>query len=116
MSALPSTSKVAGQCPMGCGETLFLGSGGYITCSLIGCPHPAAASDLLHLPTDHFVVFDEDGFTLEHPARERVQGTMHNCPTHAQLRALKGAPMKPGRYLVSGDGLVPLVFVEVADA
>ena len=40
-------TDVRGFCPMGCGETLFLGSGGYVTCSLIGCPRPDAASILL---------------------------------------------------------------------
>lgn len=39
--------RVRGICPMGCGETLFLGAGGYVTCSWIDCPDPAAASDLL---------------------------------------------------------------------
>lgn len=39
--------KVAGRCPMGCGETLFLGTGGHVTCSLVGCPDPCAADDLL---------------------------------------------------------------------
>jgi hypothetical protein len=41
--------KVAGECPMGCGRTLFLGSGGHVTCSLLGCPNPAAADEWLHL-------------------------------------------------------------------
>jgi hypothetical protein len=106
--------KVAGKCPMGCGETLFLGDGGHVTCSLLGCLRPSAGDELLHLPTEHYVVIDADGFTLEHPARERVEGTMHNCPTHSALRALDGAPMPPGRYVVSGDGRTPLVFVDAA--
>jgi hypothetical protein len=40
-------SKVAGQCPMGCGETLFLGESGHITCSVLDCPDPGAADDAL---------------------------------------------------------------------
>lgn len=42
---------VAGRCPA-CGSngTLFLGSGGYVTCSVSYCPNPSAAADLL-LPT-----------------------------------------------------------------
>jgi hypothetical protein len=39
--------RVAGRCPRGCGETLFLGSGGYVTCSHLGCPDPEAATRLL---------------------------------------------------------------------
>ncbi|MFE5958934.1 DUF6085 family protein [Streptomyces rubiginosohelvolus] len=38
---------VQGHCPA-CGRTsLFLGSGGYITCARIDCPEPDAASTLL---------------------------------------------------------------------
>lgn len=39
--------RVRGKCPMGCGETLFLGAGGYVTCSYLPCPNPGAASDRL---------------------------------------------------------------------
>jgi hypothetical protein len=85
---------------MGCGETLFLGDGGHVTCSLLGCPNPCAADKLLHLHTDHVVTFDKDGFVLEHPTRERVEGTMHDCPIHGYLRGLDAAPMRPGRYRV----------------
>lgn len=39
--------KVQGQCPA-CGrESLFLGDGGYVTCAILECPQPEAASDLL---------------------------------------------------------------------
>lgn len=41
------SEKVAGQCPMGCGETLFLGEGGHVTCSVISCPDPGAADRAL---------------------------------------------------------------------
>jgi hypothetical protein len=43
-----SLDKVAGECPMGCGRTLFLGNGGHVTCSLLGCPAPCAVDELLH--------------------------------------------------------------------
>lgn len=32
---------------MGCGQSLFLGDGGYVTCSYVECPDPAAATRLL---------------------------------------------------------------------
>jgi hypothetical protein len=41
-------ASVRGECPMGCGRTLFLGDGGYVTCSWRYCPNPAAADELLH--------------------------------------------------------------------
>lgn len=44
---------VAGECPMGCGRTLFLGEGGHVTCSLVGCPDPCAAADLLAVQGVH---------------------------------------------------------------
>lgn len=47
--------KVQGRCPAcGC-ESLFLGTNGYVTCSVIGCRRPAAATDLLNGPdlTNH---------------------------------------------------------------
>ena len=39
--------KIVGVCPLGCGETLFLGDGGHITCSYVGCPDPTGAGSLL---------------------------------------------------------------------
>ena len=39
--------KVKGRCPMGCGETLFLGAGGHVTCSWVECPHPSRVDELL---------------------------------------------------------------------
>lgn len=38
---------VRGKCPRGCGSTLFLGDGGYVTCSWFACPEPDAASTVL---------------------------------------------------------------------
>lgn len=38
---------VKGQCPSCGGSTLFLGTGGYVTCSVIGCSDPGKASDVL---------------------------------------------------------------------
>lgn len=42
---------VRGTCPA-CGiKSLFLASGGYVTCANLDCPNPGAASDLLE-PTE----------------------------------------------------------------
>lgn len=40
-------ADVQGECPACHNPTLFLGAGGYVTCSLISCPDPEAASKLL---------------------------------------------------------------------
>ena len=39
--------QVVGVCPTCGSRGLFLGSGGHVTCSVIGCHDPAAPSDLL---------------------------------------------------------------------
>lgn len=39
---------VQGRCPACGGASLFVGSGGYITCSRIECPEPDAVDKLLH--------------------------------------------------------------------
>jgi hypothetical protein len=46
-SVLREAADVRGRCPA-CGrESLFLGSGGYVTCRQLACPEPDAASTLL---------------------------------------------------------------------
>jgi hypothetical protein len=39
---------VQGRCPACNGASLFLGSGGYVTCARLDCPDPCAADDQLH--------------------------------------------------------------------
>ncbi|MFM9635930.1 hypothetical protein [Streptomyces turgidiscabies] len=39
---------VQGRCPACNGASLFLGSGGYVTCSRLDCPDPCAADTQLH--------------------------------------------------------------------
>jgi hypothetical protein len=91
--------RVQGHCPMGCGELLFLGEGGHVTCSWIECPRPTAADELLSISeAEHLVTVEDDCFTIEHPLRERVEGAMHECQVHREMQALNGPPAKPGRY------------------
>jgi len=97
--------RVQGYCPMGCGETLFLASGGHVTCSLIGCPNPCAADAVLgDRETEHVVVIREEGFTVQHPLRERLKGELFDCGLHSYLTNLGGPPAKPGRYRARPDG------------
>lgn len=95
---------VQGYCPMGCGQTLFLGEGGFITCATLECPRPDAATLVLEeQETDHVVVFsdDDDTFTIMHPLRERLDGELVICPLHIYLVGLTGPPVTPGQYHVS---------------
>lgn len=106
--ATPSR-KVAGHCPMGCGQTLFLGSGGYVTCSLDVCPNPTAAADILADPEAHHIVdLTEAGFTVRHPLRERLGDELMSCSLHTWVAKLPGPPRVPGRYrvLTPVDGAV----------
>jgi len=90
--------RVAGYCPMGCGQTLFLGRG-HITCSLLDCPNPGAVDELLaHDETEHILVTDGLGFTIQHPLRERIKGELFGCDIHARVQ--EANPRDPGRYRV----------------
>jgi hypothetical protein len=96
---------VQGFCPMGCGSTLFLGSGGYVTCSRDKCPDSYAAADVLAVREhEHIVRLGEDTFSILHPLRERLEGELFECPLHAHVSGLDGPPRQPGRYRVRGSG------------
>lgn len=59
---LTAHPAVSGKCPA-CGwSTLFLGSGGYVTCGAAECPAPDAADRLLHHEA-------AEHRHLEHPAQ-----------------------------------------------
>jgi hypothetical protein len=99
------SETVQGYCPMGCGRTLFLASGGYITCARDKCPDPGAASDLLaDAEHEHIAVLGEDTFSIQHPLRERLNGELFECPLHAYVSELDGPPRRPGRYRVRQSG------------
>jgi hypothetical protein len=40
--------SIHGRCPACRGESLFIGTGGWVTCSRLECPNPSAADELLH--------------------------------------------------------------------
>jgi hypothetical protein len=97
-------TAVAGYCPACGNRTLFLGKGGYVTCSLDVCPNPTAAADLLSdQEIQHIVVLDADpdvGFTIRHPVIERVTGDLFTCNLHTYLSQRDGPPARPGSYRV----------------
>ncbi|MGW0578323.1 DUF6085 family protein [Streptomyces sp. NPDC002920] len=88
-------SSVAGHCPMGCGETLQRrAADGIIVCSAAGCPRPNAVDVILREPeTEHIVQFDEDGFTIRHPLRERLDDALMRCELHRFCAGLPGPPV-----------------------
>lgn len=97
------SARVVGYCPMGCGQTLFLGTGGHVTCSYIPCPDPTAVDTVLdEKETEHIVVIEETTFSVQHPLRERVGGELLDCGLHRWLTDLPGPPARPGRYRARG--------------
>lgn len=99
--------KVQGFCPMGCGQTLFLGAGGHITCSWAHCPDPGALDTIANeAVTEHIIHIRALDFTIRHPLRDRVGRNLELCGFHEWLSSLDAPPMPPGTYLVapSSDG------------
>jgi hypothetical protein len=90
---------VEGYCPMGCGESLYLAGGGYVTCRSQRCPRPDAVSTLLEdREAEHIVEFDEDTVTVRHPLRERIDDALMSCELHSRIAGLSGPPVQLGRY------------------
>lgn len=114
---MAKTEKIVGYCPMGCGQTLFLGAGGHVTCSRLACPRPTAVDELLDIrETEHVVVFTETNFTVQHPVRERLDGDLFTCQLHRWIADHGGPPVKPGRYRATGSAEDGWGFEEVPDA
>jgi hypothetical protein len=94
--------SVRGFCPMGCGETLFLGEGGYVTCAWVLCPDPEAVTKILEdSETEHVVDVEDRTFSVVHPLRERIRRAVLKCGLHRHLTGLDGPPVVPGRYRVT---------------
>lgn len=93
---------VLGFCPMGCGRTVGVVDG-RLKC-LGGdelCPRPHAAAELLaEEETEHIIAFDAEGWTIQHPLRERLDDGLFSCELTAFLRvAMRTGPPNPlGRY------------------
>lgn len=105
---MSESRRVAGHCPMGCGQTLFLGEGGHITCSWIECPNPTIVDEILDdAETCDLVVIGETNYTIAHPLRERATD-MSGCPLHQWLATQEAPPVEPGRYraVPSDEGFV----------
>jgi hypothetical protein len=72
---------------------------GELRCLQVNCARPLAAGEVLaDRETEHVVVFDEHGFSIQHPLRERIDGALFSCGLHAHLRTLDGPPDPIGRY------------------
>lgn len=98
-------AEIRGFCPMGCGETLFVGAVGHITCSFQDCGHPTAVDELLaDRETEHVVKLSATDFTVRHPLHERLDDALMTCDLHAWIASRPGPPAKPGTYRVAWGG------------
>jgi hypothetical protein len=98
-------TAVDGFCPMGCGPNLFLDDEGRVTCSIVECPRPDAAAQVLDdRVSEHLVTFEADGFTVRHPLRERLDDALMTCQLHTHIACLSGPPVQPGLYRALAQG------------
>ncbi len=76
----PLGPKVAGYCPMGCGQTLHLDTKGAVRCFEYHCANNRAVHVLLaDAQIDHVVSFTADSWTVKHPLRERLDDQLLGC-------------------------------------
>lgn len=96
--------KVAGYCPMGCGnDTLrLMPPNGVVICINESCPGPMAAAQILADPeSEHIVDFKVHEFSIRHPLRERLGDALLDCGLHELLRQTRPQDLPrhlPGRW------------------
>lgn len=101
MTAEAQVRKVAGYCPMGCGQTLLLDADGRVVCSYLQCPDPGIVDTILgENEPHHIVVLHEEHYSIVHPLRERKEHELLDCPLHRWLEEQEGPPSVSGRYRV----------------
>jgi hypothetical protein len=109
---LPVSIRVAGFCPMGCGESLLVDQDGRMVCCAADCPRPDTLAVILGNPeTEHLVQVGLTAYTIQHPLRERAESLLFSCPVHAYVSDTVHLHMgTPGLYRVApylqGDGAV----------
>jgi hypothetical protein len=68
------------------------------------------------LGNDHFVIFTEDRWTIEHSVDCRLSGRMHECGYHAAVARITAEfdPEMLGRWRIDGEDLPSLVRADPA--
>lgn len=97
---------IPGNCPMGCGATLRLNRY-QIECSNRNCADRDAVAKLLaDSESEHVIsVTEEDGFTVKHPLRERIDDGLFACRLLDEfLETYEGRPITMGHHRVTRDG------------
>ena len=80
-------TTVVGYCPACGGSSLFLGDGGYVTCSRSDCPNRSAASDILDDREGHSQALSE----VESRVRREVAEKIAQAITDIDPRAVAHA-------------------------
>jgi len=98
---------VAGYCPMGCGQTLYVDieqEPTQVLCVEGDCPRNDAMSLIMGNPeTEHVVDFQADGYTVQHPLRERILGHLFDCPLFEQLSSIPNMRWQGKFRVTTGD-------------
>lgn len=78
----------------------YLQEGEGIACTNTDCWRPSAAQEILaDRETEHVVSFDETGFVIRHPLRERLDDALLYCELHEECQEMGSPPEEgPGRY------------------
>lgn len=117
---------IEGFCPFGCGETLraewnIVGRA-EIVCVGPFCQDRHGVTRLLKEDeTEHIAHCHEEAFTIQHPLKERLDGTLFDCKLHQSMRDELGPPGgREGVYrvslnTVSGDRYGELLYERVGD-
>lgn len=98
--------SVSGTCPSCGNRSLVVDDDDEIDCVRAGCKRPAAAHELLNVTnTDHVVVLFSEGFEMEHPLLERLDGGLFGCALHCWISEQAEPPREFGTYRVAwSDG------------
>lgn len=103
---------IQGFCPVCGGATLVAvptSEKAKLECSNVNCPNPTAAAIILNDDeVDHIVDFEEKGFTMRHPLRERIDDQLLNCSLHNYLLEFApnylGFDYEVGKFRVGNNG------------
>lgn len=103
--------KLCGHCPV-CGESELVtqdlstpdGLVAYVWCDNKFCARQNAVNEILSDPeTEHIVTLTDDGWSMKHPLRERLDDELLDCLVARKIRQafeLGGPVPEPGTYRV----------------
>ena len=105
-SLLAARESVQGECPEGCGKTLFLGAGGHVTCSWRGCPNPAAADEMLR--NSGLLKVTEDALRERNTRLTRISDIAEGKADRLDSATpRRGGPHAPNcAYIITGGDIV----------